>query len=72
MPKKPAKKMDAATERLYKAVENYVTKKGGKLAVIGGITIQQWPSDREMVWHIAVKCMGRKPTYAESSQGDET
>lgn len=68
MPKKPAKKMDAATDRLYKAVANYVEKKGGKLVVIGGIQLQEWPGDPAMVFHVSVKCMGRKPTYAESSQ----
>lgn len=67
------KKMDAATDRLYKAVQNYVEKKGGKLAVIGGIQIQQWPDDREMSFYVAVKCLGRKPEFAteQSSQGTE-
>lgn len=58
--------MDAATDRLYKAVQNYVEKKGGKLVVIGGVTIQEWPEDRAMIFHVAVKCMGRKPEFAES------
>jgi hypothetical protein len=65
--KKPAKKLDAATDRLYKAVDNYVRAKGGSLIVIGGIQIQEWPGDPAMVFQVAVKCMGRKPAYSESS-----
>lgn len=53
----------AHVDRLYKAVQNYVEKGGGKLVVIGGIAVQEWPTDNPMVFHIAVKCCGRKPTF---------
>lgn len=59
--------MDAATDRLYKAVQNYIEKKGGKLAVIGGVSIQEWPDDRAMIFHVAIKCMGRKPEFAKTT-----
>ena len=55
---------DAATDRLYKAVQNYVEKQGGKLLVIGGVTIQEWPTDNAHVFHVAIKCLGRKPDFA--------
>lgn len=48
--------------QLYRAVRRYVESKGGSLIVIGGIETQQWPDDREMMFRVAVKCMGRKPT----------
>lgn len=65
--KKAKPTMDRATDRLYKAVENYVTKKGGKLVVIGGIQVQQWPADPAMVFYVAIKCMGRMPEYVEGN-----
>lgn len=52
----------AHVDRLYKAVQNYVEKGGGKLIVIGGIAVQEWPQDNAHVFHVAVKCLGRKPT----------
>ena len=58
--KKKASKPDE-TDRLYKAVQNYIEKSGGKLAVIGGVTIQKWPGDNDYVFHLAVKCCGRQP-----------
>lgn len=50
-------------DRLYKAVQNYVGRSGGKLIVIGGIAVQEWPTDNKFVFHIAVKCLGRKPEF---------
>ena len=61
----------AHVDRLYKAVQNYVEKNGGKLAVIGGITIQEWPADSAMVFHVAVKCCGRKPVWVEPNTRTE-
>jgi len=58
-----AARCSAHVDRLYKAVQNYVEKGGGKLVVIGGISVQEWPTDNPMVFHIAVKCCGRKPTF---------
>jgi len=68
MSKKPNPKsahgvrVSSLVDRLYKAVQNYVEKGGGKLIVIGGITVQEWPTDNPHVFHVAVKCLGRKPT----------
>lgn len=53
----------AHVDRLYKAVQNYVEKGGGKLIVIGGIAVQEWPTDNAHVFHVAVKCLGRKPAF---------
>lgn len=49
-------------DQLYKAVQNYVEHGGGKLIAIGGIQIQEWPTDSKSVFHISVKCLGKKPT----------
>lgn len=68
--KAPITKADRAVDRLYRAVANYVTVKGGKLVVIGGIAIQEWPEDRPMIFHVAIKCMGRKPAFVEAESGE--
>lgn len=47
--------------QLYRAVRRYVESKGGSLLVIGGIETQEWPGERELMFRVAVKCMGRKP-----------
>jgi hypothetical protein len=52
-------------DQLYKAVDAYVKKNGGKLVIVGGIQIQEWPGDGAMVFHVAVKCLGRKPAFNE-------
>lgn len=70
--KAKAEKMDAATEALYKAVEAYVVAKGGELVVIGGIEIQEWPEDPKFKFRVAVRCLGRKPAFAESPTGGGT
>lgn len=61
--KKRLKGCSPHVDRLYKAVQNYVEKGGGKLIVIGGIAVQEWPNDNALVFHVAVKCMGRKPKF---------
>ena len=52
---------DPAVELLYLAVTNWVEKTGGKLVVIGGISVQRWPADNKGVFYVAVKCLGRVP-----------
>lgn len=52
-------------DRLYKAVQNFVESRGGKLVVIGGVEVQKWPTDNEFVFRIAVKCMGKQPPIQE-------
>lgn len=61
--KKKAPAMSRHVDRLYKAVANYVEKNGGKLVVIGGVQMQEWPADNPGVFHVSVKCMGRKPVF---------
>ena len=52
-------------DRLYKAVDNYVTKNGGAVVVIGGIQIQEWPDTAKGKFTVAVQCLGRKPKFAK-------
>jgi hypothetical protein len=51
----------AQIEALYKAVQKYVESGGGKLVVIGGIAIQEWPTDNPMVFHAVVRRTATKP-----------
>lgn len=67
MKKRNGKKIPAHTDRLYKAVANYVEKCGGKLILIGGVQIQQWPGDSEFKFTIGIPCLGQKPTYANDT-----
>lgn len=55
--------IDPHIDRLYKAVQHYVEKGGGKLVIVGGIALQEWPGDNKGVFHVAVKCLGRKPVF---------
>lgn len=48
-------------DQLLKAVQNYVEKEGGRLVVIGGISLQQFQEDHDGVFHVAVKCLGKPP-----------
>lgn len=50
-----------ATSQLYRAVIRYVESKGGKLLVIGGVQVQEWPEDAAYKFRLAVGCLGRKP-----------
>ena len=60
--------MDRETEVLYKAVEDYVEAKGGKLLAIGGIQVQQWPKDMKYNFRLAVRCTGQMPEYTLPNQ----
>lgn len=53
-----------AAEALMRAVGKYVMAHGGNVAVAGPVQCQEWPGDRAGQFTIAVKCLGRKPTYA--------
>ena len=55
------KKIEDDTNKLYKAIQEYVEDRGGKVVVIGGVEIQQWPDDKEYRFYVAVKVTGRKP-----------
>lgn len=50
------------TSQLYRAVIRYVESHGGKLLVIGGVQIEQWPGEGEFKFVLGVRCMGRRPT----------
>ncbi len=63
----PPATCSAQIEELYKAVQKYVESGGGKLVVIGGIAIQDWPTDNPMVFNVAVKCCGRKPSFVATN-----
>ena len=45
---------------LLDAVAKFVDKRGGKIAVIGGIEIQDW-GEGEYKFRVAVRCSGRRP-----------
>jgi hypothetical protein len=53
-------------DKLYSAVQEYVEGHGGKLIVIGGVQIQEWPEDNPLCFRLAIKCTGRKPVFAKS------
>ena len=46
--------------QLYRAVRRYVRERGGKVAVIGGIEIQEWPDTPKGAFRVAVHVLGRK------------
>jgi hypothetical protein len=52
---------EAETDLLYKAVKRYVEAYGGTVAVVGPVTIQQWPHDNQLTFHVTVKCFGHQP-----------
>lgn len=61
---------DRHLDRLYKAVQNYVEKNGGKLVVIGPVQIVEWPGDRvRFCFGVNVKCLGRKPKKKKVEHG---
>jgi len=57
----PGLKSRLHEELLCKAAQRFIEAKGGKVLVVGGISIQQWPQDNKHVYHLAVKFMGRTP-----------
>lgn len=55
-------------DEIYDAVKRYVELHGGKLVVIGGLEIQQWPTDPPMTFRVAVRCTGKKPHFVKQVQ----
>lgn len=53
-------------DALYKAACAYVEHNGGKVAVIGGVSILQWPEDGEHRYTLGLKITGKKPGYASN------
>lgn len=68
--KRVKQRIPAHVDRLYKAVAHYVEKVGGKLVVIGGIQVQQWPNDGEYRFTIGIRCTGTKPKFVDAPDGD--
>ena len=58
----------AHVDRLYKAVANYVKKGGGKLIIVGGVEIQEWPGEGEHKFRVAIRCLGRKPSFVAPNE----
>ena len=56
------------TMQLYRAVRRYVQSKGGALVMIGGVEVQEWPEDRNGMFRVAVRLLGRKPVLVEASK----
>lgn len=61
--KNPLRGCSPDVQQLYRAIQNYVEVHGGKLIVVGGIQVQEWPNDGMGKFEIAVKCLGRKPVF---------
>ena len=51
------------TDKLYKAVIDYVESRGGTVAVIGGIQIVQMPDDLKSNWGLNIRITGKKPIF---------
>jgi len=62
-------KRSDATDRFYKAIIDYIESRGGKVVVIGGVEIQQWPNDGDLKFKIAVSCVGKKPPRSQKKDG---
>ncbi len=56
--------------QLYRAVKRYVEHNNGTVLVIGGIQIEQTLGDRELNFHVAVRCLGRLPTFSATAGGE--
>lgn len=52
---------------LYRAVQNYVTKLGGNIVVIGGVEVLELPGDPAHKYRLAVPFLGTKPQFREDS-----
>ena len=58
-------KEDTSYLGLYKAVRKYIHANGGSVVMATGIQIQEWPGARPHEFIVGVKCVGRRPTFAE-------
>ena len=54
-----------STSQLYRAVVRYVESKGGSIAVIGGVRVEEWPEERPLNFVLGIRCTGRKPVYED-------
>ena len=58
------KKLKPHEANLYEAVARYVEHGKGKLLIIGGIEVQEWPGEPLGKFRVAISCLGRKPKFA--------
>lgn len=58
---KRKRSLDDIYEDMYLSVQQYVEHFGGRIAVIGGVEVQQWPDDLTHTFRIAIRCTGKKP-----------
>lgn len=56
------KRKQTVGDDLLTAAARWIEANGGKALVIGGIQIQRWPGDREGIYYVAVRVLGRAPT----------
>jgi hypothetical protein len=60
--------MEDDTDKLYKAVQEYIENRGGSVVVIGGTSIIQFPDDRKYIYSLAIKIAGRKPEMGKQDE----
>ena len=56
------------TDKLYLTVQEYIENRGGKVLVIGGVQIVQYPSNAKHKYSIAIKFLGRKPSLIKEEE----
>jgi hypothetical protein len=65
---KPPKPTSRQVKNLADAVTEYVSMKGGKVDYVDGIECNEWAPDDEGVFHIAIRCHGTPPEYAQNAK----
>jgi hypothetical protein len=65
--KKPVDRLAgrSPTMQLYRAIRRYVESGGGNVVVIGGIEVQEWPGEGAFKFRVAVKLLGKKPSFTK-------
>lgn len=52
---------------MYRAIKRYVEQHNGSVVVIGGIQIEEPYPQRNHVYHVSVRCLGRLPTFSPTT-----
>lgn len=50
------------TNNLLHAVADFVRERDGRVVVAGDVRVLRWPTDRDLIFDIAIRCTGRIPT----------
>lgn len=58
------------TGKLYKAIQEYIEGRGGKVLVIGGVQILHYPGDPKYKYFISIQFTGRSPSVQPSDPPD--